>query len=578
MSQEIAFQYAFVIALIAFLRRPVLELAGAEVQDTVQEAKCRQESAQWLEKAALADFAGITSDPTVQAIANTLYRPEEARFDASSQPTTEDLIAKIELALANPSEWISTALPLLLVGPRLYHILHRAAMVAGASTSTNYYHVLTNVCAGYVDQTPGKAPAGVHAQVYQLFRDTLEVQVELHALGDSPASQHTVHKLREQGNNLMSSQAHPQAIQIYTEAIGLCDHGSAATLSQLYTNRAIAYIALNCFREAICDLNRALLHERSFTPAWTQLGYCHLYMGSSLTALQSYLIALKCLAGEVLPQHFDPHASIDEYKATKIRAILPQFVQRLCQSISLTEKRAYQQGEPLGTIRGIVSDVRRILAVLRSHALEADMEYFTFYPNIRDTMFRTISERMNRTNPGILTPEVTQNMLASTGTETIAIATPRDITSLYPGRRAGADDPATAPATTGVTTEEAVPVAPAAPSRDVPQPATRPERTSGIREMLNDFGDLMEGRIGRLSTEPADPGAGDRNDYPLRDALRGVLPDGLTNIISQFTGGQNRVFVNGREVGDTRSAPGAGETSEATDGREDQDMDIPDLD
>lgn len=90
--------------------------------------------------------------------------------------------------------------------------------------------------------------------------------------------------------------------------------------SQIYTNRAIAFIGLNCVPEAIDDLNTAIFLDRAFTPAWTQLGYCHLYMGNGLLALECYNIALKSSIGEVLPNNFPKSGAIvDEYRALRLK-------------------------------------------------------------------------------------------------------------------------------------------------------------------------------------------------------------------------------------------------------------------
>ncbi|KAI5956727.1 hypothetical protein KGF54_000344 [Candida jiufengensis] len=232
----------------------------------------------------------------------------------------------------------------------------------------------------------------------------------------------TFNKLREIGNNLMSFQSFGQAIKVYTEALTIEPKYNYEEDSQIYTNRAIAFIGINCVPEAIDDLNSALVIDKAFAPAWTQLGYCHLYMGNGLMALECYSIALKCAVGEILPYRFPRDKKIvEEYRELRQKTILPQFVERLSAAIALTEKRAYQQKVPEAKIKKIVSEVRKTLAHLRAIGPEGDRDYFTYMPVYRDSTLRNLSERANANRPNILTPEVSQNMLARNGMETATI-------------------------------------------------------------------------------------------------------------------------------------------------------------
>ena len=232
----------------------------------------------------------------------------------------------------------------------------------------------------------------------------------------------TLDSLRELGNNLMANLAYAQAIKVYTQALEIKPVLSDVDFPQLYTNRAIAFIGLNCVPEAISDLNAALVLDRVFTPAWTQLGYCHLYMGNSLVALESYVTALKTAVGEILPEGFPQEELVIEHcKETKKQSLLPQFVKRLSSAIALTEKRAYQQHMSDQTIRKQLSDVRRILAHLRALGPDLDRDDFTYIPVYRDSSLRDVSMRANTQRPNILTPEVTQNLLARNGMETSVI-------------------------------------------------------------------------------------------------------------------------------------------------------------
>ncbi|CAI5760797.1 unnamed protein product [Candida verbasci] len=248
---------------------------------------------------------------------------------------------------------------------------------------------------------------------YQSFCSLLNFQLKLLTNDyDDNSNDLEINKFRELGNNLMSNQAYAQAIKIYTDALNL--YSTTINLKkfpQLYTNRSISFIGLNCVPEAINDLNSALILDRCFTPAWTQLGYCHLYMGNALIALNCYLIALKTTVGEIYPIENFPKHLIDDFKQNKLKLILPQFIQRLSQAIALTEKRSYQQNEPEDKIKKIVSEVIRILAHLRAISSDQDRDFFTYLPVYRDSNLRTLSERSNLIRPNILTSEVSQNML-----------------------------------------------------------------------------------------------------------------------------------------------------------------------
>lgn len=268
----------------------------------------------------------------------------------------------------------------------------------------------------------------IFIRVLNSHLEILEVDVELR--GEEQKA--TLDSMRELGNNLMANLAYAQAIKAYTQALEIKPLVSDADFPQLYTNRAIAFIGLNCVPEAITDLNMALVLNRVFTPAWTQLGYCHLYMGNSLVALKSYVAALKSAVGEILPDRFpEDETLIEKYKEIKKQTLLPQFVKRLTSAIALTEKRAYQQHLSDQEIRRQLSDVRRILAHLRALGPDSDRDDFTYIPVYRDSSLRDVSMRANNQRPNILTPEVTQNLLARNGMEASVI------TPIEPFRRRG---------------------------------------------------------------------------------------------------------------------------------------------
>ena len=425
-----------------------------------------------------------------------------------------------------------------------------------------------------------------------------------------------INTLREQGNNLMSSLSYAQSIQIYTNALNLCCLSTANNIPQLLTNRAIAYIGLNCFPEAITDLNEAVNYDRTFTAAWVQLGYCHLYMGTSLVALKCYLMSLKSAIGEILPENFpldENKAFVVEYQENKLATILPQFVERLIQAIILTEKRAYQQREPTLEIKAAVSNVRSILAKLRAAASNEDMQYFTYSASAEDSAFRPTAERLNRSRPSILNQDVAQNMLANSGIEASAITLPA----------------------TPITSFERVTRNRDAANGQAGTNATRPQgprnAASGMRGFLNDFGDMFEGtglfsidiptenatgsenrsgtdnNANRGPNEPSNTGSGSgtstnanepRNQSPMtgrnvvRDVLRGIMPENMAgsigNILSQSFNNQNgegHIVIGSQDLNNDQNSRSENAASGDNNGqrrgnsapRSDEDMDMPEF-
>lgn len=273
-----------------------------------------------------------------------------------------------------------------------------------------------------------ESPISVEANtLFNIFKIILESQLQVSDITteNGTSIRNSVLQLRELGNNLMENSSFPQAIKVYSEAIYTCDHTCSNNIPQLYTNRAIAFIGLNCFAEATSDLNLAIRYDRSFTPAWAQLGYCHLYQGSGFLALKCYFTALRTLAGEVYPENFPDNKELrQEYNLNKMRSIMPQFVERLIQSIILTEKRAEQQKESPQAIQEITTKVRAILARLRSVVEVSDLSYLLYsYENEAENI-RATASRANRSRPSILTPDVAQDLMASANMEASAITIP----------------------------------------------------------------------------------------------------------------------------------------------------------
>lgn len=418
----------------------------------------------------------------------------------------------------------------------------------------------------------------------ETFRTKLLSSLNVLASGLNEASQSTenlLNELRERGNNLMSFQSFAQAIKVYTEALLLAPPFTYADESQIYTNRAIAFIGLNCVPEAIDDLNTAIFLDRAFTPAWTQLGYCHLYMGNGLLALECYNIALKSSIGEVLPNNFPRSGAIvDEYRALRLKTILPQFIKRLSSAIALTEKRAYQQNVPEEKIKNIISDVRKLLARLRAVGPEDDRDCFTYMPVYRDSSLRDLSQRLNESRPNILTPEVSQNMLARNGMETATVTQIERPPHVNLERDRGAGDRARSPEVQvfGPMNSEAWPL-------------------SSLRDMIGDIteGGLRTGEQNVQQPPPArgalgnDAGSGhlnnptnttsnenaNRSPRPnerpnftniLPDALRNVLSPGILSTFERFTQGDGNgaMFVNGVEVSNSNNDSQGGDNANRT--------------
>jgi tetratricopeptide (TPR) repeat protein len=401
-------------------------------------------------------------------------------------------------------------------------------------------------------------------QVYDQFKSYLESYMSLleHQFEEGNNYEVIVLKLREQGNSLMSNMAFAQAIKVYTQAVDIATPRIKSEVPQLLTNRAIAYIGLNCFPEAITDLNQSVDLDWSFTPAWAQLGYCHLYMGNSLLALKSYLMALKTAIGEVTPKSFPP-SEISQYKTLKMKSVLPQFVQRLCLAISLTERRAGQQNENPANVKKVIGEVRRILVALRANAVDEDeRQYFTYVPQLRDSNLRNHSERANRSRPNILTQDVSQNMLASNGMESVTVtATPferrRSENAPNPPEFNGSDAVSTAASVAAAAARAAGAVA-IPPNTTTPRTTvvrrvlsngSEPNRTSSIRELMNEVGDLLVERNNRAnflgtqtpaattapetSNDTPETRSEPRNENLLSDVLRGVIPAGINSVISR---------------------------------------------
>lgn len=257
--------------------------------------------------------------------------------------------------------------------------------------------------------------------LFEGFKFQLKNHLELLLSANGPIDENLsiVLKLREQGNNLMSNSAYAQAIKVYTEATNYCVAESLNNLPQILINRAIAFIGLTCFPEAIDDLNEALTYDISSTPAWVQLGYAQLYMGHSLLALKCYCMAIQCCCGNILPTNFpNDEQLIEEYKISKIKSTLPQFIEQLLRGVQLTETRATQQRYSAAEINFIIGEIQNCLEILMAEVDSSELYCFLYPPHQSPSTFRTLASDVNLSRPSILNHEVNQGVIAGVDTST----------------------------------------------------------------------------------------------------------------------------------------------------------------
>lgn len=416
--------------------------------------------------------------------------------------------------------------------------------------------------------------------VYNVFVVMLKSHLE-GALGRFVPSADTtsvINKLREQGNNLMTNSAYAQAIKVYTDAINLCDFDSNGHLSQLFVNRAIAFIGLTCFPEAIEDLNKAVKSDISFTPAWIQLAYAQLYMGHSLVALQCYSVALQCCTGATLPNGIpDDNSFKQDYIKNKIQSTLPQFVEQILKSVHLTEIRARQQRQSDTEINNTIIAIKRSLKQLSEEALEVDKQCFIYPPTSSEpSVFRQLAERANQNRPAMFNHEVSQGVIAGTDASE---ASERPGIGRHP--------------MIAVETRLGTP---------------RPEGEERPRPDLAGLDDLIQARrnqngtgatgagTGAGTTAGATAGAtgrpgdnGRTGDSPapgqpnvMRDVLRGLLPEGVSEGLSSImtqgfggVGGTGEFIITPNNV---RHQPNRENNPNPTNNNQNDDVPEPDLD
>lgn len=356
-------------------------------------------------------------------------------------------------------------------------------------TSVNAFEGLASKTTEYL-----RSKSSIHGSwndTLETFRFLLEYRIEVSPVqSESKISATTqVSKLRELGNNLMANTCYPQAIKVYSDAIHCCTRATSRHLPQLLTNRAIAFIGLNCFPEAVSDLQTAILYDQTFVPAWTQLGYCELYLGPTMLALKCYLTALRCLAGEIYPLNFPADEGLrQQYTEAKALTVMPQFVQKLVLSIVLSAKRAQQQREPNLTIQEITTRVRAILARLRAHVLSEDLHFLSYVADPAAESLRSSAIRADTIRPTILTPDVAQDIMASANVEASAV------TINGPGPTAANLPVPILPTAIGTPQDPAG--QPEIPQLNIP---------GNLRGLLNTFGNIVSDVVQPPPAQPTEP-------------------------------------------------------------------------
>ncbi|SGZ52113.1 CIC11C00000002693 [Sungouiella intermedia] len=534
-SNEAAYNYAFALAMTAhlaeveakFLALPAEDFQSLEQTLWAQDMTTNFHLVREFGLRRLADYyrkddlalncpQGQYRHSLSYAMESQLLGP---RVKVLNTITTEQILAKVD----EPAQFTGVLLFVNQLRKKLYLILINATKVVVGSNvgDTQMFHSISQVLAEYlthmasslteqldigalsmqIDSTVSHLrleASGTSCDFHTLFRVframlASQLQVSSANVDEQESTADVVCQLREQGNNLMHISSYPQAIKVYTEAISLCDWTCSNNVPQLYTNRAIAFIGLNCFPEAVSDLNAALRYDRTFTPAWAQLGYCQLNLGSGFLALQCFHTALRTVAGEIYPENFPEDQDLRaKFTENKMRTVVPQFVQKLVQSIILSDKRASQQLQSTESIREITARTRAILARLRATVSPEDLNYLSYSLDTSFDTFRTAASRANRTRPSILTPDVVQDIMAGNNMEATAVTILSPITFTPPTLRR---NNGTNPSAASGTDDGPVPPTPGA---DTPSENRATDTTAtfnfgedGIRNMLNNLGEAL---------------------------------------------------------------------------------------
>lgn len=541
-NHESAYKYAFALAMLAhlanveskFLALPAEDFQSLEQTIWAQDMATNFHLVREIGMHKFADYYRkedlAINCPQGQYGMSLSYSMESQllgpRVKVLNSISTEQILAKVD----EPAQFTGVLLYTNQLRKKLYLILADATkVVVDASEDAKVFLSISHALAEYLAQIDSQLSQQLDIQalamhidaivshlrqetssstcdlpsVFRVFRAMLASQLQVSSanVDQQESAADIVCQLREQGNNLMHISSYPQAIKVYTEAISLCDWTCSNNIPQLYTNRAIAFIGLNCFPEAVSDLNSALRYDRTFSPAWAQLGYCQLNLGFGFLALQCFNTALRAVAGNIYPENFpEDQLMRTKYTENKVRTVVPQFVQRLVQSIILSEKRASQQLQSTDSLREITATTRAILARLRAAAAPEDLNYFAYSLENSFETFRTAASRANSTRPSILTPDIAQDIMAANNMEATAVTILSPITFTPSNRRN---------ATTGVNDASGVNNAPAGAGTDngpvPPGPndeasrgegeAGNPVRINayeeGLRNILNNFGEAL---------------------------------------------------------------------------------------
>ncbi|KAK3041374.1 hypothetical protein RJ639_001572 [Escallonia herrerae] len=94
---------------------------------------------------------------------------------------------------------------------------------------------------------------------------------------------------KSQGNKALKSKLFPDAIELYTYAIAICEDNAV-----YYCNRAAAYTQINQFSEAIRDCLKSIEIDPNYSKAYSRLGFAYYAQGSYRDAIdKGFLKALQ---------------------------------------------------------------------------------------------------------------------------------------------------------------------------------------------------------------------------------------------------------------------------------------------
>lgn len=89
--------------------------------------------------------------------------------------------------------------------------------------------------------------------------------------------------LKLEGNRAVASRSYRQAVEYYTQAIGLNPYDPV-----FLSNRAAAFSSMRDFENAIADAKAALEIDPSFTKAYSRLGFAYYSAGDAKASLSAY--------------------------------------------------------------------------------------------------------------------------------------------------------------------------------------------------------------------------------------------------------------------------------------------------